>query len=182
MSGLRPRREAIKLVGAGFASLFLLAEPGSASASPSPGDPCKKKGRTRRSGSLTLRCAERDGALVWVRARGSQVAPPPPKPVPVAAIASDDLVVGAPAVVVVADATGQKRYVGLVRTAIGVSAFVPNCTHQGYLVEPRAGEWYCDYHGSRFDAGTGEVLAGPARTALRRYEVAERDGTVFVSL
>ena len=87
-----------------------------------------------------------------------------------------------PSLAVVADPAGVKRYVGLVRTAAGVSAFEPSCTHQGYLLEPRAGEWYCDYHGSRFAAGTGDVLAGPARTALRRYEVAERDGTVFVSL
>lgn len=181
MSGLQPRREAIRLVGAGFASLFLLAEAGTASASPSPGDPCKKKGRTRRSGSLTLRCAERDGALVWVRARGSASPQPAPATL-VPAIASGDLAVGVPAVIVVADPAGVKRYVGLVRTAAGVSAFEPSCTHQGYLLEPRAGEWYCDYHGSRFAAGTGDVLAGPARTALRRYEVAERDGTVFVSL
>jgi len=181
MSTVEGRRDMLRLVGAGFASLFVLSMPDVASAAPSPGDPCKNKGRTRRVGSVSLKCEQRGGALVWVRVRGAQVTPPP-KPVSVAAIASNDLVVGAPAVVVVTDSTGQKRYVGLVRTATGVSAFVPNCTHQGYLLEPRAGEWYCDYHGSRFGAAEGEVLEGPARSALRRYDVTERDGTVFVSL
>jgi Rieske Fe-S protein len=92
------------------------------------------------------------------------------------------LVEGVPVVVVVADQSGTKRYVGLSRSAAGVAAFDPMCTHQGYLLEPRNGEWYCDYHGSRFAPASGDVLQGPARSPMRRYEVVERDGTVYVTL
>lgn len=40
----------------------------------------------------------------------------------------------------------------------------------------------CTWHGSVFDARTGEVLRGPARKPVRVHEVTVEDGTVFVCL
>jgi len=171
------RRDALRTMGAGFVALFALGQADEALAAPSPGDPCKKRGRTRKVGGATLRCVSRGGSLVWARTGG---APAVVAPAPAPAIASASLVEGAPVVVVVTDQSGTRRYVGVSRSASGVAAFDPMCTHQGYLLEPRNGEWYCDYHGSRFAPASGDVLQGPASRPLRRYEVVERDGTVFV--
>jgi thiosulfate dehydrogenase [quinone] large subunit len=46
------------------------------------------------------------------------------------------------------------------------------CTHQGCEVgAPRGGKFTCPCHGSQFDAGTGDAVKGPARSALTRYPV-----------
>jgi nitrite reductase/ring-hydroxylating ferredoxin subunit len=45
--------------------------------------------------------------------------------------------------------------------------FSGKCTHQGNTVsEVKENEIHCDWHGSVFDASTGQVLEGPATRAL----------------
>jgi thiosulfate dehydrogenase [quinone] large subunit len=59
-------------------------------------------------------------------------------------------------------------------------AFERACTHQGTLVEwePANGSFYCNNHGARFSA-TGDVIRGPALTALRPITVSvAADGSV----
>jgi len=59
-------------------------------------------------------------------------------------------------------------------------AFERACTHQGTLVEwePANGSFYCNNHGARFSA-TGDVIVGPALTALRPITVSvAADGSV----
>ncbi|KGJ73508.1 hypothetical protein GY21_11075 [Cryobacterium roopkundense] len=52
-----------------------------------------------------------------------------------------------------------------------VKAFSAVCPHQGCIVAPQEKELDCPCHGSRFDAATGEVLEGPATSALSPVEV-----------
>jgi len=51
-------------------------------------------------------------------------------------------------------------------TAGTVVAFSAICTHQGCTVAPKGAELDCPCHGSRFEAATGKVLAGPAKQPL----------------
>ena len=61
-----------------------------------------------------------------------------------------------------------------------LNAFSATCTHQGCRVNAvQDGQILCPCHGSRFDAGTGAVLAGPAPRPLPRVAVVVRDGTVY---
>ena len=61
----------------------------------------------------------------------------------------------------------------------GLSAI---CTHQGCLVSSvTGGVIACPCHGSRFDAQTGAVVAGPAPSPLPAVAVVVRDGTVYTS-
>ncbi len=185
MTARRSRRELIALTGAGLAGFLSGFRADIVSASPVAGDPCTRKGRTRKVGKRTLVCRERAGALVWVNKKGGQgsatgVNQPVATAVP--AMSSADLVIGSPKIVVVTDARGVKKYVGFSRTSSGIVAFEPKCTHQGYQLETRGSEWYCDYHGSRFNGESGAVIAGPARTSLRRYPTDERSGTIFVTI
>ncbi len=184
---MRSRRHALRtLAGAvGAGAVAFLAGPVPAVARPAivAGGPCKKAGRTRTVGATTYRCTERGGALVWARAKGAKGADGSSarSAVPVRAMASSELVAGTPRIVVVTGADGTKRYVAFSRAASGVVAFEPTCTHQGYQLEVRDARWYCDYHGSVFAADSGEVVAGPASRALRRYEASESGGSIYVA-
>ncbi|EFC86421.1 Rieske (2Fe-2S) protein [Parafrankia sp. EUN1f] len=72
---------------------------------------------------------------------------------------------------------------GIVLTRDGgdnVQGFSAVCTHQGCTVSSVAqGQIICPCHGSRFDAATGQPVAGPARKQLPPVNVSVRDGAVF---
>lgn len=73
----------------------------------------------------------------------------------------------------------------LARTESGWIAFDDRCPHRGGSLAGGAlicGTVQCPWHGSQFDASTGEVRAGPASEPIRTYATEERDGSVNVTL
>lgn len=62
-------------------------------------------------------------------------------------------------------------------------AYEQKCTHLSCSVyyEPGTGHIVCPCHKGYFDAGTGEVLAGPPPRKLPRLQVSIEEGNIFVS-
>ena len=65
----------------------------------------------------------------------------------------------------------------LARTSEGYRAFEDRCTHRGGSLAD--GVLICEtvqclWHGSQFDVSNGSVRCGPARTAIRAYQVEEK--------
>jgi nitrite reductase/ring-hydroxylating ferredoxin subunit len=79
---------------------------------------------------------------------------------------------------------GPKRIV-LARTEQGYAAFADPCSHRGASLADGVmicGTVQCPWHGSQFDARTGDVKAGPAQQAIEVYNVREQDGRVLLDL
>ena len=76
--------------------------------------------------------------------------------------------------------TGQ---MALVDAGGELRAFSAVCTHLGCIVrwEPGMEHLYCACHGGMFDRG-GQVVGGPPPRQLPRYDVAVREGQVYVKL
>jgi uncharacterized membrane protein/nitrite reductase/ring-hydroxylating ferredoxin subunit len=77
----------------------------------------------------------------------------------------------------IAGEEGERRLV-LARIERGWVAFDDRCTHKGASLADGAlvcGTVQCPWHGSQFDAVTGELRAGPAKRPIRSYRV-EREG------
>ena len=67
-------------------------------------------------------------------------------------------------------------------SASAFSAVEAVCTHEGCTVTGADGGAYvCPCHGSRYSR-SGQVLAGPARAALRQYGTTAADGVVTIAL
>lgn len=78
---------------------------------------------------------------------------------------------------------GQRIVVG--RTEKGYVAFDDHCTHRGASLADgvlMCGRVQCPWHGSQFDAVTGEVRAGPADRGISVYEVEETGGQLRLVL
>jgi Rieske Fe-S protein len=70
----------------------------------------------------------------------------------------------------------------ITRSGTDVHAFSAICTHQGCTVNKIAGGTIdCPCHGSKFDAATGQVVAGPAPSPLAPVQVIVKNGEVFSS-
>ena len=91
----------------------------------------------------------------------------------VALVAVADVTAGGGTVVKDAKVVVTKDQSGQVR------AFSAICTHQGCTVASVSGGTInCPCHGSKFDAATGQPVAGPAKSPLPTVAVAVRDGSV----
>ncbi len=56
------------------------------------------------------------------------------------------------------------------------------CSHEGCTINGADGDTYvCPCHGSRYNR-SGQVLAGPARASLRRYNTTVTNGVVTIAL
>jgi nitrite reductase/ring-hydroxylating ferredoxin subunit len=77
------------------------------------------------------------------------------------------------------------RRIALARTERSYVAFDDRCTHRGGSLAGGVmicGTVQCLWHGSQFDAASGTVKAGPARDAIRVYEVTEEGDEVKLKL
>lgn len=78
---------------------------------------------------------------------------------------------------------GQRVVLG--RTEDGYVAFDDHCTHRGGSLADGVmicGTVQCLWHGSQFDATTGEVRAGPAEEPIRTYPVEVVGGEVRLTM
>lgn len=74
---------------------------------------------------------------------------------------------------------GQMPFVLLVRgSGEDIAAYSGYCTHNGCALSQVQEELDCPCHGSKFDASTGEVLAGPATRHLPEVDVIVENGAV----
>ena len=77
------------------------------------------------------------------------------------------------------------RRVVLARSLAGWVAFEDRCPHKGGSLAGGVmicGTVMCPWHGSQFDAGSGEVKAGPAEAGIRTFEVEVRKDGVWMQL
>jgi len=75
------------------------------------------------------------------------------------------------------------RRVVLARTEEGYTAFDDHCTHKGGSLADGTlvcGTVQCPWHGSQFNAHTGDVVSGPAKEGIQCYEVEEREGAIYL--
>jgi Rieske Fe-S protein len=77
----------------------------------------------------------------------------------------------------------SKQDVVLTRDDAGaVHAFSATCTHQGCQVtDVKGGQILCPCHGSKFDAKTGDVIAGPASRPLPTVNVTVEGNAIYTS-
>ena len=77
----------------------------------------------------------------------------------------------------------QDKRIVVANTGNGYAAFDDRCSHRGGSLAGGAmicGTVQCPWHGSQFDAKTGEVKAGPAKEKINTYEVKEAEGKIFL--
>jgi len=78
---------------------------------------------------------------------------------------------------------GKRIVIG--KTEHGYVAFDDRCTHRGASLADGAmicGTVQCPWHGSQFDAASGEVKAGPAKKKIEVYALSEKNGKVYLTL
>ena len=98
----------------------------------------------------------------------------------VAALKSVDLKDDQVKIVEVNTAKNQYPSFAFSRVQGKVYALSTVCTHSGCKVVADKSEIVCNCHMSYFSPVDGAALAGPARLPLTRYEVTERDGTIYI--
>ncbi|MCU1557450.1 MAG: hypothetical protein JWN09_1445 [Microbacteriaceae bacterium] len=131
------------------------------------------------AGALALAACTPSGASTSGSAGGGAgAAPSAPKPASGTEVAKlSDIPVGGTASAKIAGAP-----VLLAQPTAGtVVCFSAICTHQGCVVAAAAKEFDCPCHGSKFEAATGNVLHGPAVTALDKIAVTVSGNSVVTA-
>ena len=178
MSKKSSRRAFLSATAASFAWLITGDRASAATPAITAGTPCKAKGKERTIDGVTFVCRNAKGKLVWRLKPGEATA----KVVTVRVLESAELEVGKTKVVNAPDPNGGTTSVVLTRTSAGITALRINCTHAGFPVGLVGAVLECELHGSRFSPETGAVINGPATRALTRYEAAESNGGIYVTI
>jgi Rieske Fe-S protein len=98
----------------------------------------------------------------------------------VVAMLSTDLKEGQVKIVEVNTAKNQYPSFAFSRFQGKVNALSSVCTHAGCKVVAEKSEIVCNCHMSYFSPIDGVVQSGPAKWPLTRFEVAERDGKIYI--
>ena len=178
MSKKSSRRAFFSATVASFAWLITGDRASATTPAITAGTPCKAKGKERTVDGVTFVCRNTKGKLAWRLKPGEAAI----KVVTVRVLESAELEVGKTKVVNAPDPVGGTTGVVLTRTSAGITALRINCTHAGFPVGIVGAVLECELHGSRFNPETGAVINGPATRALTRYEAAESNGGIYVTV
>jgi len=141
----------------------------------------------------TYVCIKSKGRLVWKK--GAKVVPPStsasPSPSPsqfqssgalVFVAKADDVSEGETKIVSVKPVNAASFPVSVSRGNGAIVVLSAICTHNGCVVEADKGRLLCPCHGSAFNALSGAVNQGPAKSALRKYVASEDAGSIFIKI
>lgn len=79
----------------------------------------------------------------------------------------------------------KRDSVALLRRGGKVIAYLDSCPHRDQPIGPdglEGDQIVCHLHGACFNADTGKVEEGPARTGLTMFPVTEEEGQVFIDI
>lgn len=85
-------------------------------------------------------------------------------------------------VILVKPASSASFSVAVTKVGSVITIVSATCTHRGCIVEPAGNQLGCQCHGSAFNPNTGAVIQGPAELALKKYEVSEDAGSIFIKI
>jgi nitrite reductase/ring-hydroxylating ferredoxin subunit len=193
----------VALVGAGISLIS-----GTASAADMPKLKCTRVGQTVIYRNQKFTCIKKGGKLVWGKgvpvpvksatpsasASPSATAAAKPSataaaPAPIASAAKNEIKLassseipdGTVKVIQAGRSTGLTESIVLIRDSSGLRALSAECPHAGYVVISNGGpELLCPAHNSLFSAKNGAVLRGPANSGLKRFEVTETGGDIYL--
>ena len=93
-----------------------------------------------------------------------------------------NLPIGTSVIATYKDPNDQSKKIVVVRATSDdqFSVFSAYCTHAQCVVQPAGSELTCACHGSVFDAVTGAVTHGPAKTSLPEFNVSVEGGNLVI--
>ena len=91
-----------------------------------------------------------------------------------------ELIDGQSRIIDVKSSNGASFPVSVSRQGATYEVLSAICTHRGCTVQATKTELVCPCHGSAFNAVTGEVNAGPAENALKKYVSTVDAGNLYI--
>ena len=95
---------------------------------------------------------------------------------------SSDITEAQTKVILVKPASIASFSVAVTKVGSTITVVSATCTHRGCIVEPAGNQLGCQCHGSAFNPNTGAVIQGPAELALKKYEVSEDAGSIYIKI
>lgn len=95
---------------------------------------------------------------------------------------SSDITDAQTVVLMVKPASSASFSVAVTKVGSAITVVSATCTHQGCIVEAAGNKLACPCHGSAFNPNTGAVTQGPAQSPLKKYEVSEDAGSIYIKI